>query len=320
MTDHVIQTRSLTRRYGNIVAVDQLDLTINRGEIYGFLGANGAGKTTTLRMLLGLIRPDSGSIDVLGHPAGSAEGLVRIGSMIETPAFWPHLSGRDNLWILAKYVGIPRERIDACLETVDLLARADDAFHGYSLGMKQRLGVAAALLKDPDLLILDEPTNGLDPSGMASMRELIRELGSGGRTVMLSSHLMQEVEQICDRVGIIGNGRLVAEGTVDELRGTDHLVISAAPVDAALRSITSLKLSPRREGDEIHLGLTPGFDIAALNARLVADGIAVRELRRERASLESIFLRLTSPESAKTPVSISPSMTTSPVQEVRHAH
>lgn len=295
-TNHVVETQGLTRRYSDIVAVDHLDLTIRRGEIYGFLGANGAGKTTTLRMLLGLIHPDEGTISVLGHPAGHPEGLAKIGSMIETPAFWPYLTGRENLRVLARYANVPFARIDASLHTVELYDRGDDAFRGYSLGMKQRLGVAAALLKDPDLLILDEPTNGLDPAGMAAMRDLIRNLGEAGHTVLLSSHLMQEVEQVCDRVGIINGGKLVAEGRVDELRGTDRLLISASPSHAAYRTLAAMKIPATAQGDVLAVTLTPQIDVATINARLVADGIAVRELRRDRASLESIFLKLTGPQ------------------------
>ncbi len=246
----VIETDALTRRYGDITAVDHLDLRIRRGEVYGFLGPNGAGKTTTLRMLLGLITPTSGRATVLGEAPGSAGSLLRTGAMIETPAFYPHLSGRNNLRVLAKYTGAPEARIDAVLDQVELLARADDAFSNYSLGMKQRLGVAAALLKDPELLILDEPTNGLDPAGMAEMRDLIRELGHGERTVLLSSHLMTEVEQVADRVGIIAKGRLVAEGTIDQLRGEDALLIQADPLDDA-RCIVAGMAGVRQVGDQL---------------------------------------------------------------------
>jgi ABC-2 type transport system ATP-binding protein len=221
MTTLVVQTRGLTKRYDAdaIVAVDDLELRVRRGEVYGFLGPNGAGKTTTLRMLLGLVRPTSGDAVVHGAPPGAPAGLARIGAMVEAPAFYPYLSGRDNLRVLARYAGVPERRVEAVLDQVKLTARAGDRTAKYSLGMKQRLGVAAALLKDPELLILDEPTNGLDPAGMAEMREFIRSLGSGERTVVLSSHLMGEVEQVCDRVGVIRAGSLIAEGTVDELRG-----------------------------------------------------------------------------------------------------
>src|SRR5690349_4223136 len=234
----VIETEALTKRYGETSAVQELGLRVRRGEVYGFLGPNGAGKTTTLRMLLGLVRPTAGRAAVLGAPAG--ERLARIGAMVEAPAFYPYLSGRDNLRVLAGHAGVARERIDVVLDEVRLLDRGGDRVSGYSLGMKQRLGVAAALLKDPELLILDEPTNGLDPAGMAEMRSLIRDLGQGNRTVLLSSHLLGEIEQICDRVGVIRGGKLVAEGTVDELRGKDTLRIGAQPLGPARELLADL--------------------------------------------------------------------------------
>src|ERR671919_395563 len=217
-TDLLIETNDLGKRYGErIVAVDELNLNVRRGEVYGFLGPNGAGKTTTLRMLLGLIRPTTGTALVLDAAPGTSEALGRLGALIETPTFYPYLSGRDNLRVLARYAGVPEARIASAIDQVDLTARAGDRFRTYSLGMKQRLGIAAVLLKDPELLILDEPTNGMDPAGMAEMRPFIRSLGQGKRTVLLSSHLMSEVEQVCDRVGVISQGRLVGEGTVAEL-------------------------------------------------------------------------------------------------------
>jgi ABC-2 type transport system ATP-binding protein len=224
-----VQTTALSKRYGNgVLAVDRLELRVRRGEVYGFLGPNGAGKTTTLKMLLGLIRPTSGQATVMGLPPGDPAGLARVGALVESPSFYPYLSGRDNLRVVAHSCGLSKARVEAALEEVDLGGRARDAFQTYSLGMKQRLGVAAALVKEPDLLILDEPTNGLDPQGMVEMRHLIRELGRGERTVLLSSHLLNEVEQICDRVGVIVNGRLVAEGTVEEVRGRAAAVLSPA--------------------------------------------------------------------------------------------
>ena len=294
---NVIDARQLTKRYGEIVAVNHLDLTVRRGEVYGFLGPNGAGKTTTLRMLLGLIRPTSGAASVLGAAPGSAESLVQVGSMIETPAFYPHLSGRDNLVVLAKYTGAPVTRIGEVLAEVDLAARADDPFRTYSLGMKQRLGVAAALLKDPALLILDEPTNGLDPAGMAEMRSLIRQLGTGDRTVLLSSHLMTEIEQICDRVGVIARGALVAEGTVDQLRGDESLMIRVDRASEARKIVSGLHgvTSVTADHGVLHVlaGNRGDIDPAYINARLVAQGIGVQELRWDRSSLESVFLELT---------------------------
>jgi ABC-type multidrug transport system ATPase subunit len=299
--DFIVRTRGLTKRYDDAVtAVDDLDLRVRRGEVYGFLGPNGAGKTTTLRMLLGLVRPTRGQAIVLGAPPGAAEGLARIGAMVEAPAFYPYLSGRDNLRVLARYAGAPERRVDAVLDQVKLTARADDRYAKYSLGMKQRLGVAAALLKDPELLILDEPTNGLDPAGMAEMREFIRSLGSGARTVVLSSHLMGEVEQVCDRVGVIRGGSLIAEGTVDELRGRAVLRLRAEPLADAARVAGELS------GVEAVAEVDGRLDVTAdpaqaptINRALVQAGIAVSELYAEKASLEDVFLELTASEDDK---------------------
>ena len=247
MTEPVIETSALTKRYGDaIVAVDALDLRVRRAEVYGFLGPNGAGKTTTLRMLLGLVRPTSGDATVLGEAPGSPAALARIGAMVEAPGLYPYLSGRDNLRVLAHHAGAPRERVDVVLAETGLSDRADDRARTYSMGMKQRLGVAAALLKDPELLILDEPTNGLDPAGMAEMRGFIRSLARGGRTVVLSSHLMGEVEQIADRVGVIRDGALVAEGTVEQLRGRATLRVRAEPV--ARGGAGARRAAPGRRG------------------------------------------------------------------------
>jgi ABC-type multidrug transport system ATPase subunit len=295
MTELVIETRMLSKRYEEeLVAVDDLELRVRRGEVYGFLGPNGAGKTTTLRMLLGLVRPTSGEAAVLGAPPGAPEGLARIGSMVEAPAFYPYLSGRDNLRVLARYAGIEDGRVEAVLDEVHLRDRAADRSATYSLGMKQRLGVAAALLKDPELLILDEPTNGLDPAGMADMREFIRALGKGGRTVVLSSHLMGEVEQVTDRVGVIRAGSLVAEGTVEELRGRAGLRVRAEPLGEAARLVGGL---PGVDGVTSADGLLDvTVDTAqapAINRLLVEAGIAVSELYAQKASLEDVFLELT---------------------------
>jgi ABC-2 type transport system ATP-binding protein len=299
-SDLVIETAALTKRYGTLTAVDNLELAVRRGEVYGFLGPNGAGKTTTLRMLLGLIAPTSGTVRVLGAPAGTSSSLAQVGAMVETPAFYPFLSGEDNLRILARYSGIPEKAIGPVLEQVDLLGRGGDAFKTYSLGMKQRLGVAAALLKDPSLLILDEPTNGLDPAGMAEMRTLIRELGHGDRTVLLSSHLMSEIEQISDRVGIIFRGRIVAEGTVDQLRGADALCLRVDAPEKAMAMLATMAGVDHvhQDGDALRIDGIDSLrlDPAYVNQRLVSSGIAVRELRLEQASLESAFLALTNPD------------------------
>jgi ABC-type multidrug transport system ATPase subunit len=293
--DLVVETRDLTKRYGEpIVAVDRLALRIRRGEVYGFLGPNGAGKTTTLRMLLGLVRPSSGKAMVLGADPGSPEALARTGALVETPTFYPFLSGRDNLRVLARHAGVPEARIGPALEAVELSGRGGDRFQAYSLGMKQRLGIAAALIKDPDLLILDEPTNGMDPAGMAEMRTFIRSLGRGKRTVLLSSHLMTEVEQVCDRVGVISRGRLVSEGTVDELRGRESLWVRAEPLEDAERVVRALRGID--EVARVDGGLRVAADSTAAPAiarALVEAGVALGELRPDRASLEKVFLELT---------------------------
>lgn len=292
--DLVIETTALTKRYGAQRAVDQLDLRIRRGEVYGFLGPNGAGKTTTLRMLLGLVRPTLGSAHILGASPGNPKALSRIGMLVEGPAFYPYLSGRDNLRVMARYSKVPAARVDEVLDVVGLGPRSRDRFATYSLGMKQRLGVAAALLKDPELLILDEPTNGLDPAGMADMRSLIRKQASESRTVLLSSHLLGEVEQICDRVGVISQGRLVREGGVAELRGRPSLVIAADPLDAA-RTIVERILGPDRVVQEDHvlrLDARPG-ESAGINRELVLNGVSVHTMNWKERSLEEAFFELT---------------------------
>ncbi len=289
-----IETNGLTKRYGPAVpAVDRLDLHVRRGEVHGFVGPNGAGKTTTLRMLVGLARPTAGSARVLGHPAGSAAALARTGAMIEEPSFYPFLSGRTNLRIVADHAGVPPGRIEAVLARVELTPRAGDRAATYSTGMKQRLALAAALLKDPELLILDEPTNGLDPAGIAEIRELVRGLAREGRTVLLSSHLMNEIEQICDRVSVIRRGRLVAEGGVDQLRGKPELRLRAEPLERARELVQALPFveSLRSADGALVLAIEPER-AAAINRCLVRNGIAVSELTPVRSSLEAVFLGL----------------------------
>src|SRR5438876_849464 len=274
-----IETANLSKRYGKqIVAVDGLNLTIRKGEIYGFLGPNGAGKTTTLRMLLGLVRPTSGTGKLLGKPLGTAAGLARVGALVESPTFYPYLSGWRNLRILARYAGVPSSRVDAVLDQVELTRRAGDTFKTYSLGMKQRLGVAAALLKDPDVLILDEPTNGLDPQGMTEMRALIRALGHGG-------------------VGVIRHGKLIAEGTVADLRGEAKLLVRANPLEQAQRLAEQLYGNERVQviDDALVLAIDPA-QAAEIARVLVTAGVALSELRPVKRSLEATFMELTGEE------------------------
>jgi ABC-2 type transport system ATP-binding protein len=295
-----VRVIGLTKRYGHVVAVDGLTLTVRRGEVYGFLGPNGAGKTTTLRMLVGLVRPTAGRAQVLGATPGAPSSLARIGAMVETPALYPYLSGRDNLTFLAMQAGVPRGRVPEVLETVGLAQRARDRFATYSLGMKQRLGVAAALLKDPELLLLDEPTNGLDPIGVAEMRMLIRRLGDEGKAVLLSSHQLGEVEQLCDRVGVIFRGRLVTEGTVQELRGDSGILIRATPLDRAEARLVALLGRDRVtvRGDSLHADAEPD-EVASITRHLTADGIDLHEVRRDERSLEDVFMALNADQASR---------------------
>jgi ABC-2 type transport system ATP-binding protein len=293
--EHVVETAGLTKRYGKrgILAVDDLNLRVKRGEVYGLLGPNGAGKTTALRMLVGLMRPTSGTARILGHLPGSPKSLTRVGAMIEAPGFFPFLSGRDNLRVMAQHADVAPERVGTVLAQAELTARADDKFRTYSMGMKQRLGVAAALLKDPDVLILDEPTTGLDPAGIAEMRTLLRRLGHGARTVVLSSHLMSEVEQTCDRVGVMHHGRLVAEGALSELQGPPMLHVRAWPAERAREIVSAL---PYVAGVEIADGVlvidTEAKRAGEINRELVASGVEVSELTPVHPSLEDVFLSL----------------------------
>jgi ABC-2 type transport system ATP-binding protein len=298
--DTVISTDRLTKRYGQRTVVDRLSLQVRRGEVFGFLGPNGAGKTTTLRMLLGLVRPTSGSATVLGRPAGVS--VAQIGALVEGPGLYPYLSGRDNLRVLARYAGVGRERIDAVLETVDLADRAGDRFGTYSLGMKQRLGIAAALLKDPALVVLDEPTNGLDPAGISEVRTLLRRLATEGRTVVLSSHLLGEVEQLCDRVAVVASGRLLVESSVEELRGLGRLVVDAQPLDTAV-AVAGRLLGPDRVAvvdGTLHLQAAAGETAAVTRALVLAD-VDVTGVRQEARTLEEVFLQLTDADEADPP-------------------
>jgi ABC-2 type transport system ATP-binding protein len=297
--EKAVETHGLTKRYGTgIVAVDSLDLNVYRGEVYGFLGPNGAGKTTTLRMLLGLIRPTAGSAKVGGAAPGSPASLVKVGAIVETPAFYPYLSGYNNLRLLARYCHVPVTRVDATLAQVDLTPRAHHKFSTYSLGMKQRLGIAAALLKEPELLILDEPTNGLDPQGMADVRNLIIELGKGDRTVLISSHLLGEVEQMCTRVGVIRKGKIVAEGTVQQLRGAATLTVRGTPEETA-KSILIADAGAENVTELGNSTFSLAIDLqrtAEINQHLVQGGVAVTELHADERSLEDVFMELTGTE------------------------
>ncbi len=293
----MVRTHELTKKYGDRLAADRVSLTVKRGEVYGFLGPNGAGKTTTLRMVLGLVRPTSGSAVVLGQPAGTSEVTARVGALIEGPGFYPYLSGRDNLRVMARYRGLPESEADQALERVDLSSRGGDKFKAYSLGMKQRLGVASALMGDPDLVVLDEPTNGLDPAGMVDMRRLIVELARGGQTVLLSSHLLDEVQEICDRVGVINHGVLLKESTVADLRGGASLTVRGEPLDRALAVAMGVAGDDgvHVDGERLTVDIDPGR-APELVRELVAGGVHVHEVASVERTLEEVFFEMTRTE------------------------
>ena len=296
MNNLVIQTSALTKRYGHILAVDQLTLEVPRGRIFGLLGPNGSGKTTTIGMLLGLVRPTSGSFSLLGSRMSHADALHRVGAIVEQPSFYPYLSGRRNL---AYFQGIsgrgsPKE-LDDLLEQVGLADRATDRFHTYSLGMKQRLGLAYTLLGDPELLILDEPTNGMDPAGMAEVRDLIRSLASANRTVMLSSHLLHEVEQICESVAILSSGRVIVQGDVaDLLHPQEQIRLKTSDDAKAVEILTALDWveDVRIEGDALVV-TAPHDRTSELSAALGRLGVYVSEIAPLQVSLEQYFLDVT---------------------------
>jgi ABC-2 type transport system ATP-binding protein len=304
--DDIIVIGDLVKQYGNVRAVDGLTLSVGRGQIFGLLGPNGAGKTTTLRTLLGLCRPTSGTVLVHGMAPGASAALRMTGALIENPAFYPYLGGRDNLRLLARMRRLPDTAVDEALSVVDLAAQAGVKFRQYSLGMKQRLGVAAAILAKPRLLILDEPTNGLDPAGTADMRRLMMTMRGSGVTVILSSHLLGEVERVCDRIGVLETGRLVATGTVADLGSTyaaTTVVIAATPIDLALATllVQPSVLSATEEGGRITVKLRAeanGHSAGELNTALVLAGVVVNDIRLQRPNLEQVYLTLTAPVGA----------------------
>jgi ABC-2 type transport system ATP-binding protein len=303
----VIQTYDLTKRFRNVTAVDRVNFAVHRGEVFGFLGPNGAGKTTTIAMLLGLVRPTAGSAEVLGHDIRRdlSAALRRVGAIVETPAFYPYLSGTDNLRIFARIAGGDAERhIPDILERVGLKGRGKDKVGTYSLGMRQRLGLAAALLGDPELLILDEPTNGLDPAGMQEMRHSIRRLAEEEhKTVFLSSHLLHEVEQVCDRVLILNRGQVIAQGRVDDLLGQVHAVemrIDDAGRAAGVLAALDWVEAARHKGDQLTVQAPPERTPELL-ASLAAHHLFPFEVRPATASLESVFLGMTSGQAGERP-------------------
>ncbi len=295
-----VAVRGLVKRYGDLVAVDDVDLTVEPGDVFGYLGPNGAGKTTSLRMMLGLIRPTAGTVRVFGRDPGvSVRALAGVAGFVEAPRFYPYLDGRTNLRMLAALDGDDAaRRIDEALDVVELSARGRDKVGGYSHGMRQRLGIAAALLRRPRLLLLDEPATGLDPGGMRDMRALIRRLADDGITVLLSSHLLAEVEELCNRVAIVRRGRVVYEGRLDDLRlaaGATYRLRTtdddrAQVVCAAQRGIAE----PVRGDDGVITFRADGDQaVAALSLALTEAGALILELAPRMASLEDLFFDLT---------------------------
>ena len=295
----VLRTRNLSKSYGKRLAVDNLNLEVRRGEIFGFLGPNGAGKTTTIRMALGLIAPTAGSVEILGHDIAThrARILPRVGALVETPALYLYMSGRNNLRAVGSVLGgVPEERIDAVLELVGLRARQKDRVRTYSLGMKQRLGVAMALLQDPDVLILDEPANGLDPAGIVEMRDLMHRLAAEGKTVFISSHLLGEVQQICTRVAIIHLGKLVTESSIEDLisgRGEYTVKLERANEALALIQKQPWGKGARLDSSGALVTLAPEGRGRDLNLFLVNAGFAPDTLMQTTQDLEQVFLSLT---------------------------
>ncbi len=305
-TSFVIETAALSKRFGDRTAVDSVDLRVPRGSAFGYLGPNGAGKTTLIRMLLGLTEPTSGTMRLLGQPVPEQRGdaLARIGAIVEEPRFHPFLTGRENLRVAAAVRGARAEaRIGGALRRVGLDDRADERVRSYSLGMRQRLGVGRALLSDPELLLLDEPTNGLDPAGIQEFRDMIRGFVGEGRTVLLSSHLLDEVEKICEAVAIVDRGRIVVQGPIDELKaGGERTILIGTPDELRAQAVLaghSAVRSIKRNGGGIRVTLAPDPRLSAeeaagqLNHRLNAEGVLVHRLEPESASLEERFLQIT---------------------------
>ncbi|MDA8261634.1 MAG: ABC transporter ATP-binding protein [Actinomycetota bacterium] len=301
-TDAAIKTEGLTKRYGAKVAVDSVDLEIPRGVAFGYLGPNGAGKTTLIRMLLGLTRASAGKMWILGHqlPHDRSQALAKVGAIVEEPRFYPYLTGMENLRIAAAVRGPEAAaRIEASIERVGLADRSKEKVSGYSLGMRQRLGIARCLLNDPEVLILDEPMNGLDPAGIMEFRLLIRSFVEEGRTVILSSHLLDEVEKTCDAVAIVDKGRVVRQGGLDEFRGRDYAKVTLEVLEPDLARATLSQLAFVKGVEEISaaewlVSLQPGVRGHQLNSALVGAGVSVERLEPAKATLEDEFLSVTS--------------------------
>lgn len=303
MVELAIKTSQLTKRFGDQAAVDGIDLSVPKGSVFGFLGPNGSGKTTTIRMLLGLAEATQGSIELLGEevPKRIEQILPKVGALVEGPAFYPFMSGRNNLLRIDAADRFAdrtttEKRVQSALSRVGLANAAKKKVHAYSLGMKQRLGLANALLKPRELLILDEPTNGLDPQGTREVRNLIRSLADEGITVFVSSHLLSEIEMLCSHVAVMSAGKIVAQGAIDDLRNEEptRLILVTDEIDSAVEALKSEGLGKARiRGNQIITEVTNDFDVAKLTVFLVSKNVPIREIRLEKPSLEEKFVKLT---------------------------
>ena len=294
----VVATEGLTKSYGDFTAVDGINLQVPQGGIYGFLGPNGAGKSTTMKLLLGLTQPTSGRMSVLGHPAGPASPLPAgaIGSLIEGPSYYPSLTGQENLAMIVDYLGLPKNRVQHALETVDLTHQGSKLVKRYSMGMKQRLGLAMALLADPKLILLDEPTNGLDPAGVAEIRQLIVTLArQEGVTVIISSHILSEIEQMADSVGIIYAGKLRYQGPLSGLRDEGVIEFTVADPAGVSALLAEHRIKHRVCGGVVRTPMLPDPLVGDLITRIVQAGQTMFRVQTVRKSLEQAFLELTDP-------------------------
>ncbi|ATP41686.1 bacitracin ABC transporter ATP-binding protein [Solibacillus sp. R5-41] len=296
--EYIVQTENLSKQFGNEQAVSKLDLKIRKGEIYGFLGPNGAGKTTTIRMLLGLMKPTSGKIKIFQKDVTKerVEILSKIGSLVENPSYYPHLTAYENLEALRKILGVPKARIDEVLEIVRLTEAANKKVKGFSLGMKQRLGIAASLLHNPELLILDEPTNGLDPSGIIEIRNLIKRLPSEyGMTVVISSHLLSEIDQMATTVGIVSKGKMIFQDSIEAMRmhAQPKVIFKVNKSEQAWRSLVANGIKAECKEGQIVLDECSDEKVAQIVQILVQEGFSVYRVEEEKQSLEDIFLQMT---------------------------
>jgi len=299
--EYIVQTENLSKSFGKEQAVSNINLKIRKGEIYGFLGPNGAGKTTTIRMLLGLMKPSSGTIKIFQKDLKKERIniLAKVGSLVENPSYYPHLTAYENLEALRKILGVPKSRIDEVLEIVRLKDAADKKVKGFSLGMKQRLGIAASLLHNPELLILDEPTNGLDPSGIIEIRNLIKRLPEEcGMTIIISSHLLSEIDQMATQVGIVTKGKMIFQDSIEAMRrfAQPKVVIKVSDSEKGWRSLVANGIKAEHKDDLILFDECSDEKVAHIVQILVQEGISVYRVEEEKRSLEEIFLQMTTGE------------------------